>query len=44
MRIIARSTSREFWEIHAEAEAALRAWIDDVAQADWQSPADIKSI
>jgi mRNA interferase HigB len=44
MRITARSTLREFWEIHAEAEPALRAWIDDVAQADWQSPADIKSI
>ena len=44
MRIIARSTLREFWEIHAEAEPALRAWIDDAAQADWQSPADIKSI
>ena len=44
MRIIARSTLREFWEIHAEAEPALRAWIDDVTQADWQSPADIKSI
>jgi mRNA interferase HigB len=44
MRIIARSTLREFWEIHAEAEPALRAWIDDVAQANWQTPADIKSI
>ena len=44
MRIIARSTLREFWEIHAEAEQALRAWIDDAAQAEWQSPADIKSI
>ena len=44
MRIIARSTLREFWEHHAEVEPALRAWIDDAAQADWQSPADIKSI
>jgi mRNA interferase HigB len=44
MRIIARSTLREFWETHAAAEPALRAWIDDAAQADWQSPADIKSV
>ena len=44
MRIVARSTLREFWEIQAEAEPALRAWIDDVAQANWQTPADIKSI
>ncbi|AFY32799.1 type II toxin-antitoxin system HigB family toxin [Calothrix sp. PCC 7507] len=44
MRIIARSTLREFWEVHTDVEQALRAWIDDVAQADWQSPADIKSV
>jgi mRNA interferase HigB len=44
MRIIARSTLCEFWENHAEAEPSLRAWIDDAAQADWQSPTDIKSI
>lgn len=44
MRIIARSTLREFWEVHTDVEQALRAWIDDVAQVDWQSPADIKSI
>jgi mRNA interferase HigB len=43
MRIIARSTLREFWEIHAETEPALRAWIDDVAQSDWQSPVDINT-
>jgi mRNA-degrading endonuclease HigB of HigAB toxin-antitoxin module len=43
MRIIARSTLREFWETSTEAEPALRAWIDDAAQADWQSPTDIKS-
>jgi mRNA interferase HigB len=30
--------------VHAEAEQALRGWIDDVAQPDWQSPTDIKSI
>ncbi len=44
MRIIARSTLREFWEAHAAAEPSLRAWIDDAAQADWQSPTDIKSV
>lgn len=44
MRIIARSTLREFWEVHTDVEQTLRAWIDDVAQADWQSPTDIKSV
>jgi mRNA interferase HigB len=44
MRIISRNTLREFWEVHAEAEAALRAWIDDAIQADWQDPTDIKNV
>jgi mRNA interferase HigB len=44
MRIIARSTLREFWETHAEAEPSLRAWINDAAQADWRSPTDLKNI
>lgn len=44
MRIISRSTLREFWEVHAEAEAALRAWIDDTIHADWQNPANIKNV
>ena len=42
MRIIARSTLRDFWQRHPDAEQVLRAWYYDVAQADWQSPADVR--
>ena len=44
MRIIARSTLREFWEKHPDAEEALQAWYDEVERAHWQSPVDIRAI
>jgi mRNA interferase HigB len=42
MRIIAKKTLREFWERHADAEQALKAWYYDVKHADWKSPGDIR--
>ena len=44
MRIIARSTIRDFWETpkYADSEQPLRAWFDEVRHAIWQSPQDIK--
>ncbi|NWF81276.1 MAG: type II toxin-antitoxin system HigB family toxin [Chloroflexi bacterium] len=42
MRIIAKKTLREFWECHADAEQALKAWYYDVKYADWKSPVDIR--
>ncbi len=42
MRIIAKKTLREFWECHADAEQALKAWYYDVKHADWKSPGDIR--
>ena len=44
MRIIARSTLREFWQLHADAEQPLKAWFQDVRSLKWTSPADIKAI
>jgi len=44
MRIIARSTLRDFWERHTDAEDALRAWYQDTSQAHWKTPEDIKSV
>lgn len=46
MRIIARSTLREFWETHprgADARDALNLWYRIVRQAGWQTPADVKA-
>lgn len=45
MRIIARGTLREFWQNpkYSDAEQALLAWFDEVKNAEWQCPQDIKS-
>jgi mRNA interferase HigB len=42
VRIIARRTIREFWQLHPDSEQALQAWFYDVRKAAWKSPADIK--
>lgn len=44
MRIISRRRLVEFWESHPDAEQPLRAWYTDVRQANWKSPAEIKSL
>lgn len=44
MRIIARSTLREFWQRHSNAEEALQSWYDETTQAEWQTPADIRDV
>lgn len=45
MRIIARSTLRNFWEQSAyrDSEQPLKAWFDEAANANWLSPSDIKA-
>lgn len=44
MRIIARSTLRDFWTRHSDTEDALRAWYQDAHLADWKTPDDIISV
>jgi mRNA interferase HigB len=41
VRIIAVSHLRAFWQKHAEAEQALRAWVKAVGAAEWKRPSDI---
>jgi len=43
MRVIARSTLREFWQTHPEAEEPLKAWYAEAKHASWQTPQDIKN-
>ena len=43
MRIIARSTLREFWEHQPQAEQPLKSWFKIVSAADWATPEDVKS-
>ena len=41
MRIYSKSTLREFWERHPDAEAALLDWYRQAQRASWDSPADV---
>lgn len=42
MRILSRSTLRDFWESHPDVEEALKTWYYQASHADWLSPTDIK--
>ncbi|MFP4500729.1 MAG: type II toxin-antitoxin system HigB family toxin [Candidatus Hydrogenedentota bacterium] len=42
MRIIARSTLRDFWAQYPDAEQPLKAWFAEVSAATWNSSADVK--
>jgi len=44
MRILSRSTLRDFWASHPDAEEALKAWYYEASHANWQSPAEIKAV
>ena len=42
MRIVAKRTLREFWQIHPDAEIALQEWHRQVETEDWETPADLQ--
>lgn len=43
MRTIAKSTLREFWKIHPDAEEPLLTWYREVEKAHWDKPAAVKA-
>ncbi len=43
MRIVAVSHLRAFWEKNPDAEQHLRSWVDEVKNATWSQPSDIKA-
>ena len=43
MRVIARKHLVKFWGVHKNAEQSLRAWYDEVINAKWTKPQDIKN-
>jgi mRNA interferase HigB len=43
MRILSRSTLRNFWETHPDAEEALKTWYSEASHANWQNPLDVKT-
>ena len=44
MQIIAKSTLKQFWSKHNQAEVPLRTWYATVDAAVWDGPADVKAM
>lgn len=42
MKIVSVKILREFWVLFPNAEQHLKAWVDEVKQAEWHQPSDIK--
>ena len=42
MRVIAKRTLRQFWEVHADAQDPLEAWHSETLKADWAMPQQVK--
>lgn len=43
LRVIAKKTLRDFWEIHADSEQQLKTWYREAEKATWQNPNEIKN-
>ncbi len=42
VRVIAKKTLKLFWEKHKGCEQQLKTWYEEVSNADWENPKDIK--
>lgn len=42
MRLISTHTLREYWTIYLKAEQPLKAWVQEVQTAQWDSPKALK--
>ncbi len=42
MRVIAKKTLRDFWEIHNDCEQQLTSWFQETNKAIWKNPNEIK--
>jgi mRNA interferase HigB len=42
LRIIAKKTLRDFWEVHADCEQQLKSWFLETSKAEWKNPNEIK--
>jgi len=43
MRIIARSTLRDYWEKYPDTELPLKVWYAQIKKADWKTFNELKS-
>ena len=44
MRIVSKSTLREFWEQYADAEKPLKIWFETIKKGTWNNPNEIKRV
>lgn len=44
MRIVAKSTLKEFWEQYPDAEKPLKIWFETIKKATWNNPNEIKQV
>lgn len=44
MRIVSKSTLRDFWEDHRDAEKPLRLWFDKIKKGTWNNPNEIRQV
>ncbi len=42
MKIVSVKILKDFWAKSPDSEQHLKAWVDEVKQANWKQPADIK--
>jgi mRNA interferase HigB len=42
VRVIAKSTLRNFWIRHKDCEEQLKSWYREAEQATWKQPRDVK--
>jgi mRNA interferase HigB len=42
VRIIAKSTLRNFWEVYPDTEQYLKTWYDTAKKNKWLTPNDVK--
>lgn len=43
MRVIAVKTLKSYWEEYPEAQQALFAWYEEVSEAEWSNPNEMKA-
>ena len=43
MRVISRKALSDFWSLHCEAEAPLRAWFNAVSKGSFRNLAELKT-
>jgi mRNA interferase HigB len=41
-RIFAKSTLKEYWAKHSDAEQYLKTWYDTAMNSDWRTPSEVK--